>query len=79
MVDTVLSRDKNWGFWKAEACPLIERIPVSADEFLDAEKGAQKACTNRKLRAAPLGSLDLHFLSDNDNTNGLEKLKTLER
>ncbi|MCJ1271694.1 hypothetical protein MMC22_011599 [Lobaria immixta] len=79
MVDTVLSRDKNWAHWKAEGCPLIERVPVSAEEFVMAQTGAQKTCTNKKLRATPLGSLDLKFLSDGDNADGLEKLKHPDR
>ncbi|MCJ1466740.1 hypothetical protein MMC07_005360 [Pseudocyphellaria aurata] len=79
MVDTVLSRDKNWAHWKAEGCPLIERVPVSADEFVQAQTGAQKACANKKLRATPMGSLDLKFLSDGENADGLEKLKHPDR
>lgn len=75
MVDTVLTRDKNWVHWKAEACPPIERAPVSAEEFLNAKKGAEKACANKKLRATPMGSLDLRFLSDGENAGGLEQLK----
>lgn len=79
MVDTVLSRDKNWAHWKAEGCPLIERVPVSAEEFAQAQMGAQKTCANKKLRASPLGSLDLKFLSDGDNADGLERLKHPDR
>lgn len=79
MVDTVLSRDKNWAHWKAEGCPLIERAPVSPNEFLNAQTGAQKTCANKKLRATPLDSLDLKFLSDGDTANGLEKLKHPDR
>ena len=79
MVDTVLSRDKNWAHWKAEGCPLIERTSVSAEEAVDAKTGAQKACATKKIRATPLGSLDLQFLSDGDNAGGLEKLKHPDR
>lgn len=75
MVDTVLSRDKNWVHWKAEGCPLIERAPIPAVEFVEAKKGAQKACANKRLRATPLGSLDLKFLSDGEDADGLAKLK----
>jgi len=75
MVDTVLSRDKNWVHWKAESCPPIERQPVSAEDFAEAKKGAQKACTNKRLRPMPMGSLDLKFLSDGGDTDGLERLK----
>ncbi len=75
MVDTVLTRDKNWAHWKAEACPPIERAPVSAEEFVKAKKGTEQACTNKKLRSTPIGALDLKFLSDGENPDGLEKLK----
>lgn len=75
MVDTVLSRDKNWVHWKAEGCPPIQREPVSADDFAEAEKGATKACANKRLRSTPMGTLDLAFLSDSGNADGIEKLK----
>ncbi|KAM0799984.1 THO complex, subunit THOC1 [Usnea florida] len=79
MVDTVLSRDKNWVHWKAEGCPPIQRIPISAGDFSEAEKGAEKACANKRLRATPMGSLDLKFLSDSGDTDIMEKLKDPER
>ena len=79
MVDTVLSRDKNWVHWKAENCPPIQREPVSAEDFSEAEKGAQKACANKRLRATPMGALDLKFLSDGGNSGVMEKLKDPER
>lgn len=79
MVDTVLSRDKNWVHWKAEGCPPIQRDPVSAGDYSEAEKGTQKACANKRLRATPMGSLDLRFLSDGGDTDGMEKLKDPER
>ncbi|KAI9869640.1 MAG: hypothetical protein M1830_005266 [Pleopsidium flavum] len=79
MVDTVLSRDKNWVRWKAENCPPIERPPVSAQEFLDARSGTQKASAVKRLRAVPLGSLDISFLSDAENLNGLERLTAPDR
>lgn len=79
MVDTVLSRDKNWVHWKAEGCPPIQCNPVSAEDFSEAEKGAQKACANKRLRATPLGSLDLKFLADGGDAGGMEKLKDRDR
>lgn len=79
MVDTVLSRDKNWAHWKADNCPLITRTPISADDFADAQNGAKRACANKRLRATPMGSLDLSFLSDGANADGLEKLKHSDR
>lgn len=79
MVDTVLSRDKNWAHWKAEGCPLIERTPVSPEDFTAAKNEAQKTCLDKRMRATPLGSLDLNFLSDSESTDWLEKLKNAER
>ena len=79
MVDTVLSRDKNWVHWKAEGCPLIQRDPISSEDFAAAEKGAAAACANKRLRTTPLGTLDLSFLSDTGDSDGLEKLKDPER
>ena len=74
MVDTVLSRDKNWVHWKAEGCPPIARESVSADDYAEAEKGAEKACTNRRIRPVAMGALDLAFLSQNQSSEGMEKL-----
>lgn len=79
MVDTVLARDKNWAHWKADGCPLIARPPISADDFANAQNGVKRACTNKRLRATPVGSLDLSFLSDSANVDGLEKLKHPDR
>ena len=79
MVDNVLSRDKNWVQWKMESCPPIERDPISTDDYKSARIGAKRACTNKRLKATPLGSIDLSFLSDMDNVNNLETLKRPER
>ena len=79
MVDTVLSRDKNWTQWKADSCPNIQRDPVSTDDFIEARKGAQRACAPRRIKANPLGSVNLDFLSDAANGDGLRKLMAPER
>ncbi|KAI4202114.1 MAG: hypothetical protein LQ350_002781 [Teloschistes chrysophthalmus] len=82
MVDTVLSRDKNWVHWKAEGCPLIRQPPISAPSFLESQRGALKASASRRIRPSPLGSLDLAFLSNTGEEGqamGLEKLKERER
>ena len=79
MVDTVLSRDKNWTLWKVESCPPIERRPVPAEDFSEAMKGAQKACANKRLRSTPMGTLDLKFLNETGGGDGMEKLKDTER
>ncbi|MCJ1311772.1 hypothetical protein MMC25_005445 [Agyrium rufum] len=75
MVDTVLSRDKNWVRWKAEGCPAYQKPPVNPEDYVSAREGAQKACANKRIRQTPMGSLDLNFLSDGETTDGLERLK----
>ncbi|OGM40644.1 THO complex subunit Tho1 [Aspergillus bombycis] len=79
MVDTVLSRDKNWVRWKAEGCPLIERPPVSVADYLDAREHATKVYANKRLRSSPMGSLNLNFLSEGESRAGLERLKEPQR
>ena len=79
MVDTVLSRDKNWAYWKARSCPEIKLDPVTPDQLVEAEKAAQKACAPRRIRPTVLGALDLSFLSAKQNVDGLEKYKDPER
>ncbi|KAL9017440.1 MAG: hypothetical protein Q9185_005258 [Variospora sp. 1 TL-2023] len=82
MVDTVLSRDKNWVHWKADGCPLISQPPIPPASVLESQKGAAKACAPRRIRPTPLGSLDLSFLSnigDKGQAQGLEALKKPER
>ncbi|KAL4869357.1 hypothetical protein BDV12DRAFT_83848 [Aspergillus spectabilis] len=79
MVDTVLSRDKNWVRWKAEGCPPIERPAVSVDEYLGAREKATKTYANKRLRASPMNSLNLKFLSESESLSGIERLKEPER
>ncbi|KAI9889609.1 MAG: hypothetical protein M1814_005117 [Vezdaea aestivalis] len=64
MVDTVLSRDKNWVRWKAEGCPPMQRPPVSIENWQEAFDGAKQLTANRKLRDVPLGALNIDFLED---------------
>ncbi|KAL2866850.1 THO complex subunit THO1/HPR1 [Aspergillus lucknowensis] len=79
MVDTVLSRDKNWVRWKAEGCPPIEKLAVSVTEYLGARENATKTYANKRLRPSPMGSLDLRFLSESESLSGIERLKEPER
>lgn len=82
MVDTVLSRDKNWVHWKADSCPLISQPPIPAFSVQESQKGATKACLPRRIRPTPMGSLDLSFLlntGDEGQAQGLEALKRPER
>lgn len=79
MVDTVLSRDKNWVRWKAEGCPPIERPAVSVPDYMQAREHATKAYANKRLRPSPMGSLDLKFLSDSEALANIERLKEPDR
>jgi THO complex subunit 1 len=79
MVETVLCRDKNWVRWKIESCPSIERPAITPAEHNSAKSAARKATTNKKIRAKPLGSLDLGFLTEADGARGMEKLKDVSR
>lgn len=72
MVDTVLSRDKNWIRWKLENCPIITRVPLPSDSFSLGANGAKSACAGKRMRATPMGSLDLKFLSDAEDAHGLD-------
>ena len=79
MVDTVLSRDKNWVRWKIENCAPIEMPAVSPETFADATKSARSMATHKRLRAAAMGTLGLDFLREGDDEAVLEKLKAEER
>lgn len=79
MVDTVLTRDKNWVRWKLESCPPITRPPASSDDLVAAKVGISKAGANKRLRPAPMGSLNLDFLSNPEAINSLQSLKQFDR
>ncbi|PGH13569.1 hypothetical protein AJ79_03562 [Helicocarpus griseus UAMH5409] len=79
MVDTVLTRDKNWVRWKAEACPPIERTPISIQDYMDTQASALKVSTSRRLRSAPLGSLDLSFLMEDKDLGSVDRLRHPDR
>ncbi|KAK0711543.1 THO complex subunit 1 transcription elongation factor-domain-containing protein [Lasiosphaeris hirsuta] len=79
MVETVLSRDKNWVRWKIENCPSIELPFISPETFIEARNTANKLATTKRLRATPLGSLSLDFLDDNDEVAAMDRLKAKDR
>ncbi|KAK3313774.1 THO complex subunit 1 transcription elongation factor-domain-containing protein [Apodospora peruviana] len=80
MVETVLSRDKNWVRWKVENCSSIELPSLPADMFVEAKSTAGRLAATKRLRAAPLGSLSLSFLDDGgDEAGAMEKLKAPDR
>ncbi|KIX06733.1 uncharacterized protein Z518_04709 [Rhinocladiella mackenziei CBS 650.93] len=74
MVDTVLSRDKNWVRWKAENCPSISHDGVSVQTYLEAKETLTKLTEAQKEPLPnPPGAGDLAFLSK------IEPLETLKR
>jgi THO complex subunit 1 len=79
MVETVLSRDKNWARWKIDNCPTIAKAPITPQQYADAKSSARRATTNKKLRHNPIGSLDLKFLSEGYSRGGLDRLKDPSR
>ncbi|KAK0716492.1 THO complex subunit 1 transcription elongation factor-domain-containing protein [Apiosordaria backusii] len=79
LVETVLSRDKNWVRWKIENCPSIELPQLSPDLFVAARTKAGKLATTKRLRATPMGSLNLDFLGDDDEERAMKKLKDCHR
>lgn len=79
MVDTVLTRDKNWVRWKADGCPPIEKPPVQIQDYLNTQSSAVKLTTNKRLRPTPLGSLDLGFLAEGATHGNLDRLKEPDR
>jgi len=79
MVNTVLSRDKNWVRWKLENCPEIARDPISAKDFQDSMEAAKKMCAPKRINPVPMGSLDLRFLSEASKISSLDCLKEPDR
>lgn len=79
MVETVLSRDKNWVRWKIENCPTIELPPVSPEIFNETRRSLAKLTATKRLRATPMGSLPLDFLEDDEEADPLEKFKSRDR
>jgi THO complex subunit 1 len=78
MVETVLSRDKNWVRWKVENCPSIEKPPVAPKEFNDSKAVARRMATSRRLNPN-VGSLSLDFLAVEDDGDALAKFRSKER
>ncbi|CAD6502198.1 BgTH12-02437 [Blumeria graminis f. sp. triticale] len=79
MVETVLSRDKNWARWKIENCPSIARPSITPQEYSESKTSARKITTSKRLRPNPIGSFDLRFLAEVDRCQGLERLKDYSR
>ena len=71
MVETVLSRDKNWVRWKAESCPKISRKPVSAAKYLGSQQNLVDL-TAKKPMPAPMGAGDFSFLNQSASIESLK-------
>jgi THO complex subunit 1 len=78
MVDTVLSRDKNWVRWKMENCQPFTRDRVPTKDFLEANTGGVAELRNKEVKL-PGRSFQLTFLSKNETEKGLSKLKQSKR
>ena len=78
MVDTVLSRDKNWVRWKMENCHPFTRDRIPTVDSLDAKSGAQKAIRKSVLRVVGK-SPGLEYMSSDGTEKGLTKIKEADR
>ncbi|ORY02928.1 nuclear matrix protein [Clohesyomyces aquaticus] len=80
MVDTVLSRDKNWVRWKMENCQPFTRDRVLAPNITLAKTRAATVGVKAKKIADP-HPIDgnLRFLSNTDDEKGLKQLKQLKQ
>lgn len=76
MVDTILTRDKNWVRWKMESCQPISRPPVSPEEFNKVRNDAKRAFGSRKVKAQVMGSIDLGFLAEDRAKDHMAKLRS---
>lgn len=80
MVETILSRDKNWVRWKIENCPPIERPAVSSDDWAKAMGEARALATSKRIRPNAMQPLSLDFLKDDgDDAKAVEELKDPKR
>ena len=79
MVDTVLSRDKNWVRWKMENCQPFTRKKVDTANFLTSKSDAVRAVAKKRPMdpARVPGSLD--FLYNTEAEKGLSQLRRRDR
>lgn len=79
LVDTVLSRDKNWVYWKGLRCPRIRKPPVTTEDYIAARDSASSASASKRIRPTPMGSLDLAFLQEKAAADDFVELRDNER
>ncbi|KAJ4349710.1 uncharacterized protein N0V89_008327 [Didymosphaeria variabile] len=75
VVDTVLSRDKNWVRWKMDRCQSFTRQRVPAKMFLESKGGAVAAVTSKKDRKPGGVPPALRFLAAAEPGKGLAQLR----
>lgn len=76
MVNMVLSRDKNWTFWKAEGCPTIAKEGVEASVDQQSQEALQKVANDANAPLyKPKGYDMLSFLSSNEPVESLKEQK----
>jgi THO complex subunit 1 len=71
MVDTVLSRDKNWVRWKAENCAPISLSPVNVATHVEAQNSLKRVCRVQPL-PTPAGAENLAFLARSEPMEALK-------
>jgi THO complex subunit 1 len=78
MVETVLSRDKNWVRWKIENCPPISKPSVTPQAFVDSRSTIRTNTTNKRLKT-PMGAVNLSFLRPRDPEEMMKQLQDPSR
>jgi THO complex subunit 1 len=79
MVDTVLSRDKNWVRWKMENCQPFTRDRVATKDLLEAKSGARQAVQVKKNPKPMNVPSTFKFLYNTDAETGLAQLRQADR
>ncbi|KAF1920911.1 nuclear matrix protein [Ampelomyces quisqualis] len=79
MVETVLSRDKNWVRWKMENCQPFTRDRVPPKDFGQAKSGARQGVQSKK-NPKPMGVPgSMKFLYNTEAETGLAQLRQADR
>lgn len=79
MVDTVLSRDKNWVYWKMRGCQPIQRDPISPQVWAEAQESAKRLTANKRLRPIPLNAVSMDFLKEKAVDEAMAELQDPKR
>ncbi|KAF9696953.1 hypothetical protein EKO04_004911 [Ascochyta lentis] len=79
MVDTVLSRDKNWVRWKMENCQPFTRNRVDTAEVQSSKSDAVRAISKKRPNEPTGVSSSLNFLYNTEAEKGLSQLRQRDR